>query len=435
MPDPVSLIVGLAAGLLIGGLILFFIFNRKLLLLRTEAAVARISTERDKKQLQEKENELTRLGLELRGQQIRLGDIQAERGRFEADYDNLLEKLESKESELKAMHERMQSEFENLANRILHQSAEKLTAANQQQMQHLLNPLKDRLTTFEKKVEDTYNSEARERFHLKKEIESLMQTNLRMSEDAQNLTRALKGDSKLQGNWGELILSRILESSGLREGEEFVVQGKELKLTDTDGKRFQPDVIVNLPDKKHIVIDSKVSLTAYERFVSAPDEDRDAFLKQHLDSVTTHVRQLSAKHYQALNGLRTPDFVLLFMPLESAFSLAVQARPDLFNFAWDQKIVIVSPTTLLATLKTVASIWKMEQQNTNAVEIARQGGLLYDKFASFIEDMHKIGKQLDQANTAYTDAMNKLATGKGNLISRANRLQELGVKTKKELKE
>jgi len=261
----------------------------------------------------------------------------------------------------------------------------------------------------------------------------LHKLNLEMSEEARNLTRALKGDSKVQGNWGEMILARVLESSGLREGQEFVVQGKEMELQSINGRRLQPDVIVRLPDEKHLIIDAKVSLTAYERFVEVEPEYKNIQLKQHLDSIQKHIKELSDKHYSGLDALNSPDFVLMFMPLEPAFSLAIQGKPDLFTFAWERKIVMVSPSTLLATLKTVGSIWQIDQQNSNAHEIARQGGALYDKFVLFVEELEKVGKSIDKASDSYHQAMQRLSQGRGNLMSRAEKLQELGAKTHKNL--
>ena len=329
---------------------------------------------------------------------------------------------------------KQQSEhFENLAHKILDRNTEKLTSENQQQLQHLLQPLKERITTFEQRVEQAYHEESRERFNLQKQIEQLASLNVQMSEEARNLTRALKGDSKIQGNWGELVLTRVLESSGLREGEEFIIQGKDLQLSQ-NGKRLQPDVIIQLPGDKHLIVDSKVSLTAYERYIELEAEFQPTALKQHIQSITNHINQLSEKHYPGINQLNTPDFVLLFMPLEPSFSLALQHKSDLFTYAWEKRIVLVSPTTLLATLRTVASLWQLEHQNAHAQEIARQGGALYDKFAMFVDEMNKIGSSLNRAAEAHADAMNKLRDGKGNLMGRAEKLRELGAKTRKQLK-
>lgn len=325
-------------------------------------------------------------------------------------------------------------DFERLAATVLEQNSQRLTTTNEAQLDLLLRPLRERITDFERTLLNTYQSEAQERFHLKKEIELLSQTSLRVGADAQNLARALKGDSKLRGNWGEMVLTRILESSGLREGEEFITQGQQMTLQTADGKRQMPDVIVRLPERKHIVVDAKVSLVGYERYVAATDETaRNQALKEHTESVLNHIKELSAKHYQGLTGLNSPDFVLLFMPIEGAFSTAVMARPELLAFAWERKIMPVSPTTLLATLRTVSSVWKTERQHGNSQEIARQGGLLYDKFAEFVLDMDKLGKQIQAVGSTYDEALKRLKDGRENLMVQAKRLEEMGVKTKKEL--
>jgi DNA recombination protein RmuC len=271
----------------------------------------------------------------------------------------------------------------------------------------------------------------KDREGLRTEIKKLHELNLKMSEEASNLTRALKADTKKQGNWGELVLQKVLERSGLIKGEEFILQPS---FRNEKNELIRPDVIINLPDDKHIIIDSKVSLIAYEAYVNADtDVERAKFLKAHIDSLREHVRGLSGKDYQLAHELDTPDFVLLFLPIESAFSIAIQEDNTLFSFAWDRKIVIVSPTTLLATLKTVESIWKHEKQTRNAIEIARQSGNLHDKFVSFLEDMEKIGVQLRTTNKTYEGAYNKLTSGKGDLIGRIKKLQELGAKTSKEI--
>lgn len=360
-----------------------------------------------------------------------------------AELHDKLARLETTKAQLEQsvlqgskLEDRMKTEFSQLAQQVLDQNRSQLIEQSQQSLGGLLEPLRERLTDFSKKVEDSYQQEARERFHLQKEIQQLVQLNQQMGEEARNLTRALKGDSKTQGNWGELVLTRVLESSGLREGEEFIVQGKDLSLRNEEGRRLQPDVIIKLPDDKHLIVDAKVSLTAYERFIEQDDpKAKQAALKAHLHSIHQHIQQLSDKHYSTLSGLNSPDFVLMFMPIEPAFSLAVQHQSDLFAHAWERKIVLVSPTTLLATLKTVASIWKLEQQNTNAQEIALRGGALYDKFVSFVEELDKVGVQIDRTQRTYQGAMLKLRDGNGNLIRRAEQLRDLGVKHKKRLKD
>jgi DNA recombination protein RmuC len=276
-----------------------------------------------------------------------------------------------------------------------------------------------------------YDVETRDKISLKQEVKNLFELNRKLSEDAENLTKALKGDLKKQGNWGEIVLERVLERSGLTKGQEYETQAST---RGEDGQLLRPDVIIHLPEEKHLIIDSKVSLLAYENFIRSDDEtEKSRFMRQHVDSIRAHIRGLNEKKYQSAKDFDTPDFVLMFLPVEPAFSAALQTDPELFSFAWERKIVMVSPTTLLATLKTVASIWKQEKQTRNAVEIARQGGNLYDKFVSFIEDLQKLGNQLNTAQRTLDEATKKLHTGSGNLVVRAERLRKLGVKTGKTL--
>jgi DNA recombination protein RmuC len=291
--------------------------------------------------------------------------------------------------------------------------------------------LKDNIKRFEEQVQKAYKSESDERITLKAEIKNLVDLNKQISEEANNLTKALKGENKTQGNWGELILEKVLERSGLVKDQEYRLQ---YSTSNDDGKRIQPDAVIMLPDNKHIIVDAKVSLIAYEAFVnSVSDDERSVLIKDHLLSVRTHVKSLSEKNYPTSADFNTPDFVLLFIPIESSFSVAVQADQELFNFAWDKKIVIVSPSTLLATLRTIASVWKQERQTKNAIEIAKQSGALYDKFVGFIEDMDKIGKSIDASRTAYDGAINKLHKGSGNLVKRAQEIEKLGAKTTKQI--
>jgi DNA recombination protein RmuC len=287
----------------------------------------------------------------------------------------------------------------------------------------ILNPLKENLKAFEDKVEKVYNMEAAERNTLKGVITQLMDLNKQISDEAQNLTKALKGDNKKQGNWGEVILERVLERSGLVKDQEYRIQAA---LQTSDGTRYQPDVIIDLPDEKHLIIDSKVSLIAYEKLVKL-------FAKAHVESIRGHVAGLSAKKYHDLYKINSPDFVLLFVPIESSFSIAVQLDGELFNYAWDRKVVIVSPSTLLATLRTIASMWKQERQNRNVLEIARLSGDMYDKFVGFLGDMDSIGKNINQTQSAYNNAINKLSEGRGNLTTTAEKIKKLGAKADKQI--
>lgn len=431
MLDPVSFTIGSLLGLLVGVLVTYFLLNGKLQAMIQKEGRAASQAELAKNQLSTFLKELESERKVHLQRQERIIQLTADLSRLSADYDNISKNFVEHKKEVGNLEVRFQHNFESLANRIMKLNTEELSTHNREQLHAMLGPLKERLHTFEQKVQDTYDKEARERFHLRKEIESLMSLNLRMSEDAQNLTRALKGDNKAQGNWGEMILSRVLESSGLRLGEEFDIQKK---LENDDGAHFHPDVIIKLPENKHLVVDSKVSLTAYERFLLADNEqEMESAMVQHVQSIETHVKQLSSKHYHNLKGIHSPDFVMMFMPIEAAFSLALQTKSELFMLAWEKRIVVVSPTTLLASLRTISSIWKLERQNKNAEEIARQGGMLYDKFVNFVEEMDKIGKHLDQASRTHTDAMRKLTDGKGNLVNRAERLRELGIKNNKRL--
>ncbi len=348
-----------------------------------------------------------------------------------ANNQNLEEKLKEQKAELEQLQQRFTKEFENLANKILDEKSQKFVEQNKTNLDVILNPLKEKIKDFEEKVEKTYKAESTERISLKEQIKNLLDLNKQLSQDANNLAIALKGDTKKQGDWGEMVLDRILETSGLEDGREYQ---KQVVDENDDGEKIKPDVIVFLPDAKHLIIDSKVSLLAYNGFVSSDnDDDKVRFAKQHIESVRAHIKGLSEKKYQTASKLDSPDFVLLFMPIESAFSLALQTDGELYNFAWDRKIVIVSPTTLLATLRTVSSIWKHEKQTRNAQMIAEEGGKLYDKFLGFVTDLINIGKKMDGAKTDYVEAMKKLSEGTGNLVLRAQKMKELGAKTNKEL--
>jgi DNA recombination protein RmuC len=365
---------------------------------------------------------------ELRQQNERL---RSQVDKADVEYRNLREKLESQKKEIEELQRKFTTEFENIANKILKQNSAEFSVVTQKNMGDMLKPIKEKFESFEKKVEDTYLKSKNDQVDLKAELKKLSDLNVRIGEEARNLTHALKGDVKKQGNWGEVVLERILERSGLNEGVEYKKQYSDLS---DDRKRVQPDIVVFLPDKKHIIVDSKVSLIAYEQAVNATEEkEQVSFIKEHLISLKTHVKLLSEKHYPKARNLNSPDFVLMFIPIESSFSLAIQEDQHLFTYAWDQKVVIVSPSTLLATLRTIASIWQQENQTRNALEIAHQGGALYDKFVGFVEDMQKIGNSLATTQKTYNDAMGKLHTGSGNLVRRVEKLRKLGAKVSKEL--
>jgi DNA recombination protein RmuC len=382
-------------------------------------------TEEDLDQLQQKSEQ------ELSAERERANELDKKLASREADYRNLQERLNEQKKELAVMQEQLTTQFENLANKILEEKSEKFTKQNKEQINQLLNPLGEKLEAFKKKVEETYNEENRQRATLKEQIRQMGELNQKMSEDAKNLTKALKGDSKTQGNWGEVILQRILERSGLRKDEEYYT---EQSVNTEDGRRIRPDVVVRLPDEKFLVIDSKVSLTAYEKLSSAEDEvEQQQFLKEHINSIRTHVKGLSEKNYHHIHGAKSPDFVLLFIPIEPAFGMALQHDSNLYYEAFDQNIVIVSPSTLLATLATIDSVWKQEYQNKNAMEIAKRGGALYDKFVLFVESMNDIGQRIRQTQDSYDEAMGRLSTGAGNLVRQAEMIRKLGAKTSKQL--
>ncbi|MES2605931.1 MAG: DNA recombination protein RmuC [Pseudomonadota bacterium] len=329
--------------------------------------------------------------------------------------------------------EQMALEFRQVANEIFEQKGRVFTETSNLQIQQLLQPLGDKLRTFEQKVDETYDKESKQRFSLEKEIRNLLELNTRISDDANRLTNALKGENKTQGTWGEVILERVLERSGLVKGREYDVQ---VSLKDEDGRKSQPDVVVHLPEQKDIVIDSKVTLTAYQAYHGATDdEQRELYLKQHIASIRSHIRNLAGKNYHDLPGLRSLDYVLMFLPVEAAFTLAVQHDDTLFTEAFDRNIMLVGPSTLLATLRTIQNIWRYEYQNKHALEIARQAGMLYDKFAAFAQDLNKIGERIGQTQNAWNDAQNKLLSGRGNLVSRAEKLKTLGVRASKSLPE
>jgi len=349
--------------------------------------------------------------------------------RLEAELDSERKQVQNRIESLNEAKEALTNQFKNLANEILEDKSRKFTEQNAQQLDILLKPLQTKLTEFKEQVSNSYDQESRERFALKNEIERLANLNLKMSDEARSLTNALKGDSKIQGNWGELVLESILESSGLRKGEEYLVQDSH---TQADGGRLQPDVIIKLPEGRHLIIDSKVSITAYARHTEAETSDQaEKELLAHVQSIRQHIQGLSGKNYTGISDLSTVDFVLMFIPVEPAFLSALKSAPNLYQEALSKNIVLVCPSTLMATLRTVAHLWRQDQQNRNAMEIARQCANLYDKFVGFVEDLEQIGKRLDQAQSSYHDAFSKLKSGKGNLIKAAEKVKELGVKPNK----
>lgn len=358
-------------------------------------------------------------------------DAQAVLARKESDYRHLQESSSEQIALLKQAREELSRQFEQLANRIFDEKSRRFSETNQQNLQQSLNPFREQLKGFQERVNQIYDIENRQHGELREQLKSLQDMNANISREAQNLTRALKGDNKAQGNWGEVILERVLEESGLRKGHEYETQ---LSFTNDEGRRSQPDVIVRLPDEKDIIIDAKVSLIAYERYCSAESEsERREYLKAHIQSVRQHIAGLSTKAYQHIEGIRTLDFVFIFIPVEAAFMTAFEHDPELFRNAYEQNIIVVGPTTLLATLRTVQSIWRYERQNLNAEKIAREAGALHDQFALVVESLEDIGKHLDRGQSAYEKTIKRMTEGRGNLVGRVARLEQLGAKVKKTL--
>ncbi|WP_020406750.1 DNA recombination protein RmuC [Hahella ganghwensis] len=400
--------------------------------LRQEYVILKTRAEDRQGQLQSLEQQLAgqreetqELLRELNASKTELATLQTAREKESQHHADKLRLLEES-------REKLTQEFQLLANRIFETNTRKLSEHSESQIKLVLNPIQDQLKDFRKKIEDVYEKESQQRFSLASEVKKLQTLNERISEDAIALTNALKGENKTAGNWGEVVLERILERSGLTKGQEYDVQ---VSHTGADGRRQQPDVVVRLPDNKSVIIDSKVSLLAYEQYHNGEgDEERAAALKQHLASIRQHVKNLSSKNYQDAVGIESLDFVLLFVPIEGAFA-AVQQDANLFSDAFELNVVIVSPSTLLATLRTIHNIWRYEYQSQNAIEIARQAGNLYDKFVNFTTDLEAIGQRLEQTQKAYDGAMGKLSVGRGNLVARVEKLKQLGARASKQLPE
>ena len=413
-------IIFLIVGILIGAIAAWFIVSSRFKGETGRVEERSVILEREKSNLENNLNSERQKVLELNS---KLSALQS-------DYNNLQQKLSEQKAEVEELQQKFTKEFENLANKIFKEKTDEFSKQSKNNLQEILNPLKEKITEFQSKVEETNKESIRGHASLREQLSMLKDMNQQMSSDAQNLVKALKGDTKAQGDWGEIQLERILERSGLRKGEEYTIQES---FTTEEGRK-RPDVIVNLPEEKKIIIDSKVSLISYEKFVSVEDENqKNIHIKSYIDSVKKHIKELSEKKYQNLFDVGSLDFVLMFIPIESAFSLAIQYGENLYVDAYDKNIIIVSPSTLLATLRTIANIWKQEHQNRNVLEIAKQSGALYDKFVTFTEDLISVGNRLDQAKSSYVDAMKKLTDGSGNLVRRAEKIRELGAKTSKQL--
>lgn len=421
------LIIGLLAGAGLG-----FLYARlKSSQPDQESVINELKLEQERSlRLQE---ELTALNHQLREEREKVMELNGDNATLRAHYENLQTRLKEQKEQVTELQGRFADQFKNLANEIFEEKSRKFADQNKLNLDQLLGPLGQKLTEFERKVEQNSKESLKWNTSLQTELGYLRELNQKITKEAENLTKALKGDTKVQGNWGEVVLERILETSGLTKDQEYFVQES---FNTEAGRRLRPDVVIRLPDNKNLVIDAKASLVAYERYINSEDEtSREQALRDHLLSLRNHIKGLSEKNYSQLFESGSLDYVLMFVPIESAFALLVQQGGDLYNEAHTKNIIVVSPATLIATLRTVASIWKHEYQNRNALEIARQGGALYDKFKAFVDDLMEVGRSLDKSKEQYRLAMNKLVEGKDNLIRKTERLKELGAKTTKDMDE
>lgn len=431
-------LVGVFIGFIIAWLVIKVIRVKSKALSSKEAEELRLEFDKSVTDNKTKNEKIEFLSSEIADYKAELGNksneiinLSKELSARNADYKNLQIRLDEQKEEINKLNEKFSIEFKNLANEILDEKTKKFTEQNKENIDEILKPLQEKIKDFEKKVEETNKENIDRHASLRQQLVHLREMNVQMTKEAENLTKALKGDTKSMGNWGEIVLERILENSGLTEGREYE---KQVSLINEQGQRLQPDFVVRLPENKNIVIDSKVSLVAYENYVNTTDEqEREKHLKNHVISVTSHIKGLASKNYHELYGLKSLDFVLLFMPVEPAFNMAIQGGENIWYDAFKKNIIIVGPSSLIATLRTIESIWKNEYQNKNVDEIARQAGDLYDKFVGLIEDLLRLGKQIDDTQNTYKASMNKLVDGKGNLIKRAENIKKLGAKTKKTL--
>jgi len=419
------------SGLTAGMIFTFLLFRNKLAGLQEKLNLAQVTAASLQLQVQDKSTESTQLKNQLQAERNAILNLQTELTKTETDLYYLKQKLADQKVEIETLRESFLQQFAQVSNQVLVNNAEHFKKASAENLEIILTPLKERIREFETKVDTTYEKSLRENVALKEQITMLAHLNQQMSQDAVNLTKALKGERKTQGNWGEYLLEVLLEKSGLRQGEHYQ---REVVLKNNDLKTYRPDVIVNLPGAKHLIIDSKVSLLAYDAYCNCDDETlQQAHLISHIQSIRSHYKELSKKEYHHLPGVQSPDFVLMYIPIEPAFNLAVQHDPELFIDALNHNIVFVTTSTLLATLRTVEAVWKQENQKNNVLQIAKESGLLYDKFVGFVEDLKMIGKHLENSNTSYQAAMNKLTEGKGNLIKKVEHLKNLGARTSKSI--
>jgi len=433
----ITFIVALSIGIYIGKIIFSARFKseksgleEKLIGLHSQFNLIREQLAGEKRDF---EKQLNQINIEKENIRTEKDSLAIRLTKKETDFENLWERNQEQKQEVEKLQEKFTKEFENLANKILEEKTNKFTEQNKENMKNILSPLQDKIQLFEKKVEDTHKESIDYHAALRQQILGLREMNEQMSKETINLTKALKGDSKMQGNWGELVLERVLEKSGLEKDREYYVQQSH---TTPDGQRVFPDIVINLPDGKKMIVDSKVSLTGYEKYINEEDDSlRAIYLKEHVASIKRHVEQLGEKNYHDLYEIESPDFVLLFIPIEPAFAIALNEDTALYNKAFEKNIVIVTPSTLLATLRTIDSMWTNQKQQENAYEIARQAGALYDKFEGFVADLVKLGNKIKDSKTEYDNAMNKLVEGKGNLITSVEKLKKMGAKAKKSLPE
>ncbi|MCC9061473.1 DNA recombination protein RmuC [Flavobacterium piscisymbiosum] len=437
LPYLVAFVVALFLGIFMGKLLFSARFQSEKISLEERLSAAINQLQLQKEQFERERNNFEKqihlVAAEKENIRTEKDSLAIQLSKKEVDFENLWERHKEQKNEITELQEKFTKEFENLANKILEEKSAKFTEQNSENMKNILLPLQDKIQGFEQKVEQTHKESIDYHAALRQQIVGLSEMNAQMSKETLNLTKALKGDSKMQGNWGELVLERVLEKSGLEKGREYEVQQS---FTNNEGNRVFPDVVINLPDGKKMIVDSKVSLVAYERWINEESEIlKIDFLKEHVNSIRRHVEQLGNKNYHDLYQIESPDFVLLFIPIEPAFAIALNEDSALYNKAFDRNIVIVTPSTLLATLRTIDSMWANQKQQENAFEIARQAGALYDKFEGFVGDLVRIGNKIKDTKTEYENAMNKLVDGKGNLISSVERLKKMGAKAKKSLPE
>ncbi|MDL2262366.1 DNA recombination protein RmuC [Bacteroidales bacterium OttesenSCG-928-I21] len=431
------LLIGFVIGFLVGLLIVWIVLKTKINSTNDDAELKNKNAELEKQvaRIEAECEQYEKLILEYKDN---LNALIAENKELhsslkvsENNLKNLNDKLETKKNEIENLQKKLILEFENLANKVLDEKTKSFNEFNKTQLNAILNPFSENLKEFKSTVKETYEKGLKERTELSTELKQIQRLNVQLQEEASNLTKALKGDSQKQGRWGEMILEKILESSGLEKGIQYRLQDS---FTIESGKRFRPDAVVYLPENKHIIVDSKVSLVAYEKYCNAEtDEERTKYIKEHIQSIRNHIKDLSSKDYINNLGIENPEYLLMFIPIEASFSAAMTHNNSIFNEAWDNRIVIVSPATLIATLMTVSAIWKQNLQTENALEIAERGGKLYEKFVSFVEDLNRVGQSISKASADYENAMKKLSTGSGNLVKQTEMLRKLGAKTTKSL--